>query len=265
MTIEQNVGFSLKMLGRNEKEISDTVQEMLALVKMKEFAERKPTQLSGGQQQRIALARALAPRPKVLLLDEPLSALDLKLREQMRTELKMLQRETGITFVFVTHDQMEALTMSDRIAVMSFGKRTPIEIYEQPLNRFVADFIGETNFVNATLSKISEEGISCQIGGDIELWVADAYGKSVGDRVTLALRPEKIMVEAIDQGSGKGFTGKIENSTYIGTDTTYHISLNGDTLLAARGKNTITGEARFKVGDMVTVKVARHAARILAD
>ncbi len=209
----------------------------------------------------------------MLLLDEPLSALDLKLREQMRSELKMLQRETGITFVFVTHDQVEALTMSDRIAVMSFGKLqqvgTPIEIYEQPLNRFVADFIGETNFVNATLSKISEEGISCQIGGDIELWVADAYGKSIGDRVTLALRPEKIMVGAIDegsdQGSGKGFTGKIENSTYIGTDTTYHISLNGDTLLAARGKNMITGEARFKVGDMVTVKVARHAARILAD
>ncbi|MCP4622818.1 MAG: ABC transporter ATP-binding protein [bacterium] len=269
MTIEQNVGFPLKMLGRDEKEISDTVQEMLALVKMKEFAERKPTQLSGGQQQRIALARALAPNPKVLLLDEPLSALDLKLREQMRTELKMLQRETGITFIFVTHDQVEALTMSDRIAVMSFGKLqqvgTPIEIYEQPLNRFVADFIGETNFVKATISKVSEEGISCQIGGDIELWVAEAYGKSVGDRVTLALRPEKIMIEAMDEGSGKGFTGKIENSIYIGTDTTYDISLDGDARITARGQNTITGEARFKVGDMVTVKVARGAARILAD
>lgn len=269
MTIEQNVGFPLKMLGRDEKEISNTVQEMLALVKMKEFAERKPEQLSGGQQQRIALARALAPRPKVLLLDEPLSALDLKLREQMRTELKLLQRETGITFIFVTHDQVEALTMSDRIAVMSFGKLqqvgTPIEIYEQPINRFVADFIGETNFVKATISKINEEGASCQIGGDIELWVAEAYGKSAGDRVTLALRPEKILLEAIDKGSGKGFIGKIENSVYIGTDTTYHISLDGDTQIAARGQNTTLGEARFKVGDMVAVKVARGAARILVD
>lgn len=269
MTVEQNVGFSLKMLGRDEKEISNTVQEMLALVKMEKFAQRTPVQLSGGQQQRIALARALAPRPKVLLLDEPLSALDLKLREQMRIELKMLQRETGITFIFVTHDQVEALTMSDRIAVMSFGKLqqigTPIEIYEQPINRFVADFIGETNFIEATISKINGEGVSCQIGDNIELWVAEAYGKSVGDRVTLALRPEKIALEAIDEVSEKGFIGKIENSIYIGTDTTYHISLNGDTQIVARGQNTIIGEAQFKVGDMVTVKAAQGAARILVD
>ena len=269
MTVEQNVGFSLKMLGLDEKEISNTVQEMLALVKMEKFAQRTPIQLSGGQQQRIALARALAPRPKLLLLDEPLSALDLKLREQMRIELKMLQRETGITFIFVTHDQVEALTMSDRIAVMSFGKLqqigTPIEIYEQPINRFVADFIGETNFIEATISKINGEGVSCQIGDNIELWVAEAHGKSVGDRVTLALRPEKIAIEAIDEVSEKGFIGKIENSIYIGTDTTYHISLNGDTQIFARGQNTIIGEAQFKVGDMVTVKAARGAARILVD
>jgi spermidine/putrescine transport system ATP-binding protein len=269
MTIEQNVGFPLKMLGRDEKETSNTVQEMLVLVKMEEFATRYPSQLSGGQQQRIALARALAPHPKVLLLDEPLSALDLKLREQMRTELKMLQRETGITFIFVTHDQVEALTMSDRIAVMSFGKLqqigTPIEIYEQPINRFVADFIGETNFIEATISKLSEEGVSCLIGGNIELWVAESYGRSAGDPVTLALRPEKILLDAVDEGSGKGFIGKIENSVYIGTDTTYHISLDEDTQIAARGQNTILGEARFKVGDMVAVKVARGAARILVD
>ncbi len=270
MTIEQNVGFPLKMLGRDEKGISDTVTEMLSLVKMKEFAHRKPAQLSGGQQQRIALARALAPHPKVLLLDEPLSALDLKLREQMRTELKMLQRETGITFIFVTHDQVEALTMSDRIAVMSFGKLqqvgNPIQIYEQPINRFVADFIGETNFIEAAISKVSEEGVCCQIGDDIELWVAESYGKSAGDRVTLALRPEKILIVTTeDEGTETGFIGKIENSVYIGTDTTYHISLNEDTQIAARGQNTITGEARFKAGDRVKVKVAQGAARILAD
>ncbi|MEN8243581.1 MAG: ABC transporter ATP-binding protein [Thermodesulfobacteriota bacterium] len=269
MTIGQNVGFPLKMLGRNEKEISSTVQKMLELVKMEEFTHRYPAQLSGGQQQRIALARALAPNPKVLLLDEPLSALDLKLREQMRSELKLLQRETGITFIFVTHDQVEALTMSDRIAVMSFGKLqqvgSPIEIYEQPTNRFVADFIGETNFIKATISKISDEGVSCQIGGNIEFEVAEAYQKSVGDRVTLALRPEKITLKAFDEGATQGFTGKIEDSVYIGTDTTYHISLNEDTGIAVRGQNTITGEARFKVGDRVTVKVGQGAARILVD
>ena len=126
---------------------------------MEEFANRKTTQLSGGQQQRIALARALAPKPKVLLLDEPLSALDLKLRQSMREELKNLQRETGITFIFVTHDQEEALTMSDRIAVMSEGKiqqiGTPLEIYERPTSRFVADFIGDTNFLYATIQSVS--------------------------------------------------------------------------------------------------------------
>ena len=269
MTIEQNVGFPLKMSGRNEKEISNTVQKMLELVKMKKFAHRYPAQLSGGQQQRIALARALAPNPKVLLLDEPLSALDLKLREQMRTELKLLQRETGITFIFVTHDQVEALTMSDRVAVMSVGKLqqigTPIEIYEQPTNRFVADFIGETNFIEATISKINTEGVSCQIGGDVELEITEAYNKNVGDRITLALRPEKIVLEDRDEESTQGIIGKIENSIYIGTDTTYHISLNEDTQIAARGQNTIIGEARFKVGEMVTVKVGRGAARILVD
>ena len=269
MTIEQNVGFPLKMLGQDRREISNTVRKILELVKMKPFAQRFPAQLSGGQQQRVALARALAPNPKVLLLDEPLSALDLKLREQMRTELKLLQRETGITFIFVTHDQVEALTMSDRIAVMSFGKLqqigTPIEIYEQPTNRFVADFIGETNFIEATISKINAEGVSCQIGGNFEIEVAEAYKKNVGERVTLALRPEKIMLEAFNEGSTQGFTGKIEDSVYIGTDTTYHISLNEETKIAARGQNTITGEARFKPGDRVTVKVGRGAARILVD
>ena len=269
MTIEQNVGFPLKMSGRSEKEISSTVQKMLSLVKMESFAHRKPAQLSGGQQQRIALARALAPNPKVLLLDEPLSALDLKLREQMRSELKMLQRETGITFIFVTHDQVEALTMSDRIAVMSFGKLqqtgTPIEIYEQPVNRFVADFIGETNFIEATISKIGKGGITCRIGGDIELQVDEAFGKKVGDRVTIALRPEKILLRAVDDVSAKGFIGKIEDMVYIGTDTTYHISADIGMPIIARGQNTLTGEATFKVGDLVRVVVGRGAARILVD
>ncbi len=151
MSVAENIGFGLEMQGRPRSEIGATVSRMLELVKLPEVGKRRADQLSGGQQQRIALARALASRPKVLLLDESLSALDLKLRKEMQIELKRLQHETGITFIFVTHDQEEALTMSDRIAVMSKGKvlqvGTPSDIYEAPLNRAVADFIGETNFL----------------------------------------------------------------------------------------------------------------------
>ncbi len=153
MTLEQNVAFGLENLGWAKERCQARASDMLRLVHMEQFASRKPQQLSGGQRQRIALARALAPEPEVLLLDEPLSALDLKLRQAMRDELRTLQRQTGITFVFVTHDQEEALDMSDRICVLGDGEiqqlGTPDAIYEEPTNRFVADFIGETNFLDA--------------------------------------------------------------------------------------------------------------------
>ncbi len=156
MTVAQNIGFGLEMLGKPKAEVAARVAEMLRLVRMEELRNRKTSQISGGQQQRVALARALAPQPKVLLLDEPLSALDFKLRKDMQIELKRLQNETGITFIFVTHDQEEALTMSDRIAVMSRGQilqvGSPREIYDHPAERFVANFIGETNFLEADLA-----------------------------------------------------------------------------------------------------------------
>src|SRR3954470_13563948 len=155
LTVAENIGFGLKMLGRRRAEREAQVDAMLKLVKMEPMRNRKVNQLSGGQQQRVELARALAPHPKGLLLDEPLAALDLKLRKEMQIELKRLQHETGITFIFVTHDQEEALTMSDRIAVMSAGKilqiGTPRDIYDRPAERFVADFIGETNFLPGTV------------------------------------------------------------------------------------------------------------------
>ena len=153
LSVADNIGFGLRMMGRPKADVNRAVEKMLALVQLESFASRKPQQLSGGQQQRVALARALAPEPKLLLLDEPLSALDLKLRKEMQRELKRLQTETGITFIFVTHDQEEALTMSDRVAVMHSGKilqiGAPREIYNHPIDRFVADFIGETNFLTA--------------------------------------------------------------------------------------------------------------------
>ena len=157
MTVSENIGFGLKMLGQSKPEITTRVSEMLKLVQMEELKDRRISQISGGQQQRVALARALAPRPKVLLLDEPLSALDYKLRKEMQIELKRLQNETGITFIFVTHDQEEALTMSDRIAVMDKGNvlqiGSPREIYHRPADRFVASFIGESNFLTCTSCK----------------------------------------------------------------------------------------------------------------
>ena len=269
MSVEDNVAFPLKMLGKKEQEISGTVSGMLDLVKMGEFAKRMPAQLSGGQQQRVALARALAPHPKVLLLDEPLSALDLKLRQEMRLELKNLQRQTGITFIFVTHDQVEALTMSDRIAVMSMGRLQqqggPIQIYEQPVNSFVADFIGETNFVPAELTRIEGNKAFCTVSSGVELCTDAVDGKKAGDRIKLALRPEKIEMHGNESGLG-GFIGFIKECIYIGTDTNYVIGLEGSSVeLTARGQNSITGEPRFKVGDRTYINVAEGAARILAD
>ena len=156
LSVLENVGFGLKMQGVDKNTTRRRSMEMIELVQLEGLAERKPSQMSGGQQQRVALARALVNQPKVLLLDEPLGALDLKLRQEMQLELKKLQRDVGISFVFVTHDQEEALTMSDRIAVMNEGEllqvATPEEIYERPTNRFVADFIGQTNLLEGTIS-----------------------------------------------------------------------------------------------------------------
>ncbi|MEK9757224.1 MAG: ABC transporter ATP-binding protein, partial [Paracoccaceae bacterium] len=171
MNVRENVAFGLEMLGKPKSEALGRADEMLDLVQLTEFAARKPAQLSGGQQQRVALARALAPQPKVLLLDEPLSALDLKLRKAMQLELKQLQRETGITFIFVTHDQEEALTMSDRIAVMSNGELQQLgaarDIYERPRNRFVADFIGDTNLLEVEVTAVRGPVAQCQIEGKL--------------------------------------------------------------------------------------------------
>ncbi|WP_134550035.1 ABC transporter ATP-binding protein, partial [Pseudomonas aeruginosa] len=210
-------GFGLEMQGRPRSEIDATVSRMLDLVKLPEVGKRRADQLSGGQQQRIALARALASRPKVLLLDESLSALDLKLRKEMQIELKRLQHETGITFIFVTHDQEEALTMSDRIAVMSKGKvlqvGTPSDIYEAPLNRAVADFIGETNFLEG---QADADGVRLADGQRL---AATTPGSGA---VTLAIRPERTELAADGQ-----LEGVLENIVYVGTDTVYHLNVAG--------------------------------------
>ncbi len=263
MTVAQNIAFGLEMRGSPKEKVQGVVEEMLALVKMTGLGGRRPAQLSGGQQQRVALARALANHPDVLLLDEPLSALDLKLRQEMRSELKNLQRRTGITFVFVTHDQEEALTMSDRIAVMSKGKiqqlGSPIEIYEQPVNRFVADFIGDTNFVEASVDGNAGEFVHCRAVGGLDFLANPTANAAPGAKVTLAIRPEKIGLR-----SG-GEAGTVAQTVYVGTDTNYELSLADGSRLVVRLQNAVDGRAQFAVGDKVGIEVPAGAARMLVD
>ncbi len=240
MTVAQNIAFGLKMLGKPKREIEATTAEMLRLVRMEALAERRPSEISGGQQQRVALARALAPRPRVLLLDEPLSALDLKLRKEMQSELKRLQTETGITFVFVTHDQEEALTMSDRIAVMNAGRilqmGVPTEIYNAPVNRFVADFIGETNFL--VLPVAQTEGAVAHLtlpgGKRAEARLPPGVIPVTGADVTAVIRPEQAAIVESDAGD---LTAKVESAVFFGTDTHLHLTLSDGQPFVLRRQN----------------------------
>ena len=211
MTVEQNVAFGLERLGRSAAEVTARVDAMLKLVRLEAMSKRRPQQLSGGQQQRVALARALAPAPRLLLLDEPLSALDLKLRRGMQVELKRIQRETGITFVLVTHDQEEALSMSDRIAVMEQGHvlqlGAPADIYERPNCRFVADFIGEANVVPGAL-----------------LGLSAAFA---------AIRPERVLLARAADADAKALPGRVLEVTYLGATTSCVVALDAGTTVKA--------------------------------
>lgn len=270
MTVADNVAFGLERLKKPKPEIAATVERVLTLVKMKHLGDRRPNQLSGGQQQRVALARALAPSPKVLLLDEPLSALDLKLRQAMREELKQLQKETGITFVFVTHDQEEALAMSDRIAVMSDGEVRqiggPTDIYEHPVNRFVADFIGDTNFLDGEIVSFSDDLVTCRIGTESMFEAENSGGHKVGDQVTLFLRPEKIRLSTPDDATGSSTRpGKVANIIYLGNQATYTVDIGDGIELTAQARPREDGNLPFAIGDSLAVGFSGRALRVLAQ
>ncbi|MCB1478336.1 MAG: ABC transporter ATP-binding protein [Tepidamorphaceae bacterium] len=266
LTVAQNVAFGLEMLGKPRKEISDTVARMLAMVRMEQLANRTTAQISGGQQQRVALARALAPRPKVLLLDEPLSALDLKLRKEMQIELKRLQTETGITFIFVTHDQEEALTMSDRIAVMSAGRilqiGSPEDIYNRPSGRFVASFIGESNFFEGTVQGVKGDTAEIRMPSGHVIKARLGKGKPEGS-VTFAVRPEHIRLEQF--GIEGTIPAKVTRTVYFGTDTHCHLELDGGERLVARLQNTVGGNAAYDTGMRAGVRFDDGAAQVLID
>ncbi|WP_284165442.1 ABC transporter ATP-binding protein [Frigidibacter sp. SD6-1] len=259
LTVAQNVAFGLQMLGKPRAEVAETTDRMLALVKLDQMAGRKTSQLSGGQQQRVALARALAPAPRVLLLDEPLSALDLKLRKEMQIELKRLQHETGITFIFVTHDQEEALTMSDRIAVMSAGKiqqiGAPRDIYTRPVNRFVAGFIGETNFLAA---EAANGRVTLKGGGPTDATVES--GRS--GAVTVAIRPEQVRIGAPGEGS---LPATLRDLVYFGTDTHCYLTLADGSEVVVRLQSPASGDVGLEPGAEVGLSFAPGAAQVLGD
>jgi len=225
MTVFENVAFGLEMQRAGRKEIHERVGRSLEMVQLKGMDRRRPRQLSGGQQQRVALARALVNLPAVLLLDEPLGALDLKLRKEMQLELKALQQQLGITFIYVTHDQEEALTMSDRIAVMSLGKvrqmGTPQEIYERPSSRFVAEFIGESNFIEGKIVQLSKETARIHIPAlNMELSATPIRADfAAGEEVIVSVRPEKVQLMNLTDEMTNRIDGKVEKTVYIGSDT----------------------------------------------
>ena len=261
LTVAQNIGFALRMLGRSKAEIATTVARMVALVGLERMEDRRPDQLSGGQRQRVALARALAPGPKILLLDEPLSALDAKLRQRMRSELKALQRETGISFVFVTHDQDEALAMSDRIAVMQGGRiqqvGRPEEIYEAPANRFVADFIGGANLIPARMSAHGAE-----VAG---LGVIPAEG-SEGEAVTLAIRPERLGLVA-ETARQPGDLGplRVAERIYMGNELSFRLEGAEVPLHVTLPRGGVRGAQDFSSGDVVCIRPEPGVVRVLSS
>jgi spermidine/putrescine transport system ATP-binding protein len=265
MTVGQNIAFGLEMLGRPKAEVNARVDQMLSLVRMQELRNRKTSQISGGQQQRVALARALAPQPKVLLLDEPLSALDYKLRKEMQIELKRLQNETGITFIFVTHDQEEALTMSDRIAVMSAGRILqvggPHDIYDHPAERFVADFIGETNFLPATVTSVSEGRARIRLSSGIAIAASLPAGFAPKDAVTVVVRPEHARLMREDST----LNGTVDNVVYFGTDTHFHVTLDDGSRFIVRQQNARGGGPDFAAGGRVGIFIGDDAAQVLKD
>jgi putrescine transport system ATP-binding protein len=269
MSVENNIAFGLKQDGMAKSEIDDRVQSMLKLVKLEKFGKRKPHQLSGGQRQRVALARSIAKRPKVLLLDEPLGALDKKLREETQFELMDLQMELGLTFVVVTHDQEEAMTMADRIAIMDKGKvmqvATPAEVYEAPNSRFVADFIGNVSTFEGKVEK-SAKGtvdIATADGFTVRAETADTFEK--GSDLWFSIRPEKLKIgKKKPAGAANAAHGEVWDIAYLGDMTVFHVKLDSGKVVKISQMNASrAAEEPLAWDDKVWISFAPDAGILL--
>lgn len=245
MSVWENIAFGLRIKRQGKAEIEERVREALNLVKMESFANRFPTQLSGGQQQRVALARALVNRPAVLLLDEPLGALDLKLRKQMQVELSNLHQDLGLTFVMVTHDQEEAMSLSDRIAVMHEGRieqiGSPEEIYECPQTAFVADFIGDTNLFPGRVEASDRSTLTIRTKTNLKIVVqqSDMWSGGIGESAVVSVRPEKVYLNLYPPDvSVNCFEGRLKHTMYMGTHVHYVVELLSGDRITVRQPNT---------------------------
>jgi putrescine transport system ATP-binding protein len=269
MSVEKNIAFGLKQDGMAKSEINDRVADMLALVKMEDFGKRKPDQLSGGQKQRVALARSLAKQPKLLLLDEPLGALDRKLREETQFELVDLQEKLGITFMIVTHDQEEAMTVADRIAVMDHGRiiqvDPPMEMYERPNSRYVADFLGDINLIASKTVGHAKGKVLLQSDSGQDLQVNTSEEFAVGRNVWFASRPEKLNISRKKPAKAlNALEGEVWDIAYLGGLTVYKVKLDsGEFVKAAVLNSAVSGADMITWEERVWVSCSPQGARVL--
>lgn len=271
MSVAKNIGFGLKQEGKSKADIAERVDEMLELVQLKSFAKRKPHQLSGGQRQRVALARSLAKRPTLLLLDEPLGALDKKLRERTQFELMNLQEKLGVTFMIVTHDQEEAMTVASRIAIMNNGVvaqvDTPEKIYEAPNSRYVSDFIGDVNFIEGTVTAKQGTEIKLNSVGGNTYYAQSDKPLETGSTAWLSIRPEKILVSKEKPEDRRNVLhGKVDDIAYSGSLSTYHVRLaNGDLIKAQMTNQRRLSNRDISWGDEVWLSWTDTAALALTE
>lgn len=271
MTVFENIAFGLSMRKESREDISRKVKDVMKLIRLEGMGERLPSQLSGGQRQRVALARAIVTKPNVLLLDEPLGALDKKLREQMQVEIRMLQREVGITTIFVTHDQEEALTLSDRIVVMDAGEiiqvGTPEEIYQRPATPFVSDFIGLSNASRATIMDNQSGKVRLQLNnGSLEVFASGMQWGNPGEQVEIAVRPEHILFGEPDGDQYNRLSGTVSHVVYTGALTYFHIEAPGGVRFIVMVPNAASGLSttqRPQLGEQVVFGWRHDATRVL--
>jgi putative spermidine/putrescine transport system ATP-binding protein len=270
MTVGENVAYGLKVKKVAKGERTQRVEEALAMVRLDGYGERRPSQLSGGQRQRVALARALVNRPRVLLLDEPLGALDLKLRQQLQVELKRIQSEVGITFVYVTHDQDEALTMSDRIAVMDGGHvlqvGSPRDVYEEPGSRFVAGFVGVSNLLELPVEKSEGDVLTLRLGEQDAITAERKGGAAPGATAIVTIRPERIAVASAPEAGSCHASGRVKESLYAGPTSRFVIELDGGGELMVVQQNATTSyeDVAALRGRPVVLTWKREYTRVIA-